>query len=168
MERRTPPGDERERNVCPECGMVAYDDPKLVVGCVPVTPDGKHAFLTKRAIAPMGKWTFPAGFLEIGDTADAGAAREAWEEAYAVVDMDPLCLLAVYNILPARQVQMLYRSTLLNQNDVQPRLETLEVCLFPWDQIPWEELAFPTVTWALEFSFKNRGHQTIQPQLKPR
>lgn len=168
MEWRTPPGDERERNICPKCGTISYDNPKLVVGCVPVTPDGKRVLLTKRAIPPIGKWTVPAGFLEVDETADAGARREAWEEAYAIIDMIPLCLLAVYNILPAQQVQLMYRGTLLNEFDIRPGAESLEARLFEWEQIPWDELAFPTVSWALQFSLDNRDRQILAPQLKTR
>lgn len=168
MEIRTPPGDERERKICPNCNMITYENPKVVVGCVPITSDGTRVLLMKRSIPPVGKWTFPAGFLELGETAHEGAAREAWEETRARVSMEPLTLLSMYNILPAKQVQLLYRCTLLNEFDVAPGEEALEVRLFQWKDIPWDDLAFPTVAWALQFSYDNLGQEIIQPHLKSR
>lgn len=124
--------------------------------------------LARRAIPPVGKWTFPAGFLETGETAEVGAAREAWEETRARLDMNPTTLLAVYNILPAHQVQLLYQSTLLNEDSVAPGVESLEVRMFEWEDVPWEELAFPTVHWALEYSMDNLNKTLVQPHLKSR
>lgn len=168
LEERTPPGDERVRNVCPNCHLVAYENPKLVVGCVPVSKDRKRVLLAKRAIPPVGKWTVPAGFLELGETTEGGAAREAWEEARAKLDMQPATLLAVYSILPAKQVQLLYQSTLLNEESVAPGLESQEVRMFEWDRIPWDDLAFPTVKWALEYSYEHRNGELKKPQMKCR
>lgn len=166
---RVPEGDERHRHVCPSCGTVAFENPKIVVGCVPVTPDGTRVLLVKRAIPPVGKWTIPAGFLELNETAHGGAAREAWEEAYAQVDLSPLSLLAVYNILPAKQVQLVFRATLLNENDVKAGIESLEVGLFPWDDMPDESLiAFETVKWALRFARENNSRDIYQPDLRTR
>lgn len=165
---RKPPGDERERHVCPNCDMITYENPKVVVGCVPITNDGKRVLLMKRSIPPVGTWTFPTGFLELGETAHEGAAREAWEEARARISMNPLTLLSMYNILPAQQVQLLYRCTLLNEYDIAPGSEALEVRLFEWKHIPWDELAFPTVSWALQFSYDNLGKDISQPHLKSR
>ena len=168
MEQRTPPGDERPRNVCTNCNNIAYENPKVVVGCVPISKDKKRVLLARRAIPPVGKWTFPAGFLETGETAEVGAAREAWEETRARLDMNPTTLLAVYNILPAHQVQLLYQSTLLNEDSVAPGVESLEVRMFEWEDVPWEELAFPTVHWALEYSMDNLNKTLVQPHLKSR
>lgn len=124
--------------------------------------------LAKRAIPPVGKWTVPAGYLELGETAEGGAAREAWEEAGAKLDMQPVTLLAVYNIVAAKQVQMLYQSTLLNEESVAPGMESQEVRMFAWNEIPWDDLAFPTVKWALEYSFEHRDSGVIKPQMKCR
>lgn len=168
MERRKPPGDERERNVCPDCDLVAYDNPKLVVGCVPVSRDGERVLLAKRSIPPVGKWTVPAGFLEMDECAEEGAVREAWEETRAKLDIQPVTLLAVYNILPAKQVQLLYRSVVLNEDSIAPGIESEEVRMFEWKDIPWDELAFPTVKWALEYSFEHRHVSAPRPQLRNR
>lgn len=168
MEQRTPEGDVRTRNVCTNCQVIAYENPKVVVGCVPISRDKQRVLLARRAIPPVGKWTIPAGFLELGENSEVGAAREAWEETRAQLDMQPVTLLAVYNILPAQQVQLLYRCTLLNEESVEPGEESQEVQMFKWDDIPWEELAFPTVQWALEYSRKKLHETTILPDLKNR
>lgn len=168
MEKRRPPGDERTRSVCTKCNNVAYENPKVVVGCVPISKDKKRVLLAKRAIPPIGTWTFPAGFLELGEKTEVGAAREAWEETRANIDMQPVTLLALYNILPAYQIQLLYRCTLLNEDTVAPGCETQEVRMFEWKDIPWDELAFPTVRWGLEYSIETLDQEYTIPQLKTR
>lgn len=84
------------------------------------------------------------------------------------MDMTPLRLIAVYNILVAGQVQMLYAASVLNEADIKPGVESLEVRMFQWDDIPWQQLAFPTVTWALEYVRDNRGNAGVLPQIKSR
>lgn len=168
MERKIPPGDERVRSVCPNCHTIAYENPKLVVGCVPISQDGKRVLLARRALPPVGKWTIPAGFLELGETTEVGAAREAWEETGALLDMNPITLLAVYNIEPANQVQMLYRSRLLNEETIQAGVESQVVQMFEWHDIPWDDLAFPTIKWALEYSIEHLHSVAPPPQLRAR
>lgn len=164
-----PEHDERYRHVCPNCSTVAYENPKVVVGCVPVTPDGERVLLVRRAIFPVGKWTVPAGFMELDETAHAGAAREAMEEAHANVDLSTPSLLAMYNILPAKQVQLLFWATLLNEDDVRPGIESLEVGLFRWDEIPEDsDLAFPTISWALDYARGHRHSPIVQPDIRTR
>lgn len=144
--RRTPQGDERERSVCVDCGHVAYENPKVVVGTV-VAEQGR-VLLCRRAIEPRsGFWTIPAGYLELGETAEEGAAREAWEEARARIALDGV--LAVYSIARLGQVQVLFRGRLAEPGFAAGP-ESLEVGLFGWDEIPWGDIAFPTVRWALE------------------
>jgi ADP-ribose pyrophosphatase YjhB (NUDIX family) len=144
--RRRPPGDDRERYVCERCDVVHYLNPKVVVGSVCVRDD--RLLICRRAIEPRrGFWTIPAGYLELGETTEQGARREAWEEARARIEID--ALLAVYSIARIDQVQILYRATLTDP-DVAPGPESLEVRLVAWDAIPWDELAFPTVRWVLE------------------
>lgn len=143
--RRIPDGDELERLVCDTCGHVQYENPKVVVGSV-LTWKNK-VLLCKRAIEPRtGYWTIPAGYMEIGETTAAGAAREAWEEARAEVELGPL--FAVYNIPRISQVQLFYLGKLTSP-DVSPGVESLEVGLYGWDEIPWDDLAFPSAGWAL-------------------
>jgi ADP-ribose pyrophosphatase YjhB (NUDIX family) len=143
--RRVPAGDDRERLVCDDCGYIAYENPKVVVGAVCTWED--QILLCRRAIEPrVGFWTIPAGFLELKESCEEGAAREAWEEARARLDID--CLLAVYSIPPISQVQIIYRARLLTP-EVSAGPESQEVGLFSWENIPWDELAFPSVVWSL-------------------
>ncbi|WP_207480335.1 NUDIX hydrolase [Arenibaculum pallidiluteum] len=151
--RAIPAGDDRQRLVCPDCGFVNYENPKIVVGSVASWED--RILLCRRAIEPSrGLWTLPAGFMEMNETSAGGAAREAWEEARARIEID--CLLAVYDLPWIGQVQMIFRARLLAP-DVSAGPESLEVGLFPWDEIPRAEIAFPTVGWALDAWRARRG-----------
>lgn len=153
VELRRPEGDNRERAVCSACGTVHYENPKVVVGSVCTLDD--RLLLCRRAIEPRrGFWTIPAGYLELGETAEAGAMREAWEEARARIEIDGL--MAVYSVERICQVQLLYRAKLLHE-DVAAGPESLEVRLVGWDEIPWDELAFPTVGWILRHANGLRG-----------
>jgi ADP-ribose pyrophosphatase YjhB (NUDIX family) len=154
VELRVPAGDDRERHVCPACATVHYHNPKVVVGSVCTL--GDRLLLCRRAIEPrLGYWTIPAGYLELGESAEAGALREAWEEARARIELEGL--LAVYSVERIGQVQLLYRARLLHA-DVAAGPESLEVRLLGWDEIPWADLAFPTVRWILEHALSLRGH----------
>jgi len=138
--KRTPNGDTHGRNVCDHCEYVAYENPKIVVGSV-VRHEGK-ILLCRRAIEPRkGYWTIPAGYMELGETPQKGAMREAREEANADLSLSEL--LAVYTVERLSQVQILYRAT-LNSPEFSAGEESLEVELFAW------KVAFPTVHWALE------------------
>lgn len=128
------------------CGEIAYVNPKIIVGSV--CTFGDRLLICKRAIEPRrGYWTIPAGFMELGETAEQGAMREAQEEANAIIQIDEL--IAVYSLARISQVQLHYRATLINET-VSPGFESLEVELIPWAKIPWEDLAFPSVTWVLK------------------
>ncbi len=141
----TPAGDTRPRQVCGDCGFIKYDNPKVVVGSVARWQD--RLLLCRRAIDPRrGFWTLPAGYLEIGETTAEGARREAVEEATAEIEIDGL--LAVYSVPRLSQVQVIYRARLLTPA-IAAGPESLEVGLFRWEEIPWAEIAFPSVRWAL-------------------
>jgi ADP-ribose pyrophosphatase YjhB (NUDIX family) len=141
-----PDGDNRERLVCPDCGFINYDNPKIVVGSVVRSDD--RILLCRRAIDPRhGFWTLPAGYLELNESTTDGAIREAWEEAQARIAIDGL--LAIYNIPRISQVQLIYRARLIDPA-IGAGPESLEVRLFRWDEIPWHDLAFPSVKWALD------------------
>lgn len=143
--RRVPAGDDRERLVCRDCGYVQYENPKVVVGSV-CDWEGR-ILLCRRAIPPRrGFWTLPAGYLELHETTADGALREAWEEARAKIDLDSV--LAVYTITRLSQVQVIYRARLLSP-DIAAGPESAEVALFDWAEIPWSDIAFPSVRWAL-------------------
>lgn len=155
---RTPPGDERVRRVCDSCGFIDYVNPRIVAGVV-AHRDGQ-VLLCKRAIEPrMGFWTLPAGFMELGESVEEGACREAREEACAELELEGL--LAVYSIPRIGQVQMFFRARLINEPSAGP--ESLDVGLFGWDVIPWTELAFPTVTWALNHYRASEGQVGLVP-----
>src|ERR1700730_12814055 len=143
--RGIPEGDNRERMICADCGYILYDNPKIVVGSVARWDE--RILLVRRSINPRyGYWTLPAGYLELNEAASAGAEREAWEEARARIEIEGL--LAIYDIPRISQVQLIYRARLLDEA-VAPGPESLEVRLFEWTAIPWTELAFPSVRWAL-------------------
>jgi ADP-ribose pyrophosphatase YjhB (NUDIX family) len=144
--RGIPEGDNRERMICAECGFILYDNPKIVVGSV--ARWGDRVLLCRRSIHPRkGYWTLPAGYLELNESTSTGAEREAWEEAYARIEIEGL--LAIYDIPRISQVQLIYRARLLDP-DVAPGPESLDVALFGWNEIPWQDLAFPSVRWALQ------------------
>lgn len=145
--RQIPVGDNRERSICASCGHIDYENPKIVAGSV-VVHDGL-VLLCRRAIAPqIGCWTLPAGYLELGETVEAGACREAFEEAEANIQLDGI--LAVYSIARIGQVQIIFRAKFSGEASFAPGIESQEVRLFAWDEIPWAELAFPSVHWALQ------------------
>lgn len=161
--RAVPPGDERERLLCPDCGYVAYKNPLIVVGSVATW--GDNILLCRRAIDPQrGYWTLPAGFMEEQETTAEGAAREAWEEARARIAIDSL--LAVYDLPRISQVHILYRAELLSPV-ISCGPESMDVALFCWDDIPWSELAFPTVRWALLEHRARRGLASFAPAAVP-
>ena len=152
IHRDIPAGDNRERLICRDCGFIHYQNPVVVVGAVASWNDGDapsdaRILLCRRAIEPRtGYWTLPADYLELEETTEAGAVRETWEEARARISIDRL--LAVYNVPRLSQVQTIYQASLLSP-DIAPGEESLEVGLFAWEDIPWDEIAFPTVRWAL-------------------
>jgi ADP-ribose pyrophosphatase YjhB (NUDIX family) len=148
-------GDTKTRAVCPACHLVHYDNPLNVVGTVPVWGDsGQYVLLCKRNIEPrFGKWTLPAGFMELNETTAEGAARETVEEAGAQFEMGEIFTLM--NVSRVGQVHIYYRARLLS--DVfDPGHETIEARLFTEDQIPWDEIAFRTVKETLEHYFADR------------
>jgi ADP-ribose pyrophosphatase YjhB (NUDIX family) len=142
---QVPPGDDRPRLVCTECGFIDYQNPRIVVGSV--ASWGERILLCRRAINPRrGYWTLPAGFLETRETTAEGAMREAWEEARARIAIEHL--LAVYNVPRLSQVQLIYRARLMSEA-IEAGPESEAVRLYAWDEIPWDEVAFPSVIWAL-------------------
>jgi len=144
---KIPDGDDRERLTCPDCGFIAYENPRIVVGVV-ARADDERILLCRRAIPPrIGYWTLPAGYMELGETAEDGAMREAWEEACARMRLTGL--LATYSLARIHQVQLIYRAVLTDPN-VAAGPESQEVGLFHYSELPWDELAFPTVEWALQ------------------
>ena len=152
VSRKIPDGDSQQRWVCDACGRVHYQNPRVVVGCVPER-DGK-ILLCKRAIEPRsGYWTVPAGFLELGESLAAGAARETREEACAEVEIGHL--FASVDVIDAGQVHVFFTAKLLGGFDAGH--ETLDARLFREDEIPWDDIAFVSGRYALETYFEDRG-----------
>jgi ADP-ribose pyrophosphatase YjhB (NUDIX family) len=149
---RVPPDDTLPRYVCDACGVIHYQNPKVVVGCLPVHED--RVLLCKRAIEPRrGLWTLPAGFLENGETLGAGAMRETLEEANARVSLGPLY--AIISLPQINQVYMMFRAD-LDDLDFGPGTESLEVRLFDEADVPWSEIAFRTIGRTLRRFFLDR------------
>lgn len=156
VEYRVPADDNRERATCTACGTIHYENPINVVGTLPVWGDGPEGqvLLCKRAIEPRyGLWTLPAGFLELGETAAEGAARETDEEAGAQIELLPLyCLM---NVVKVGQIHLYHRARLLSP-DFNPGPETLEARLFHEHEVPWDQIAFRTVRETLQRFFADR------------
>jgi ADP-ribose pyrophosphatase YjhB (NUDIX family) len=149
---RIPEGDNRERFCCVACGVVHYQNPKLVLGTVPVW--GDQVLLCRRAIEPRhGFWTLPAGFMENGETTEEGASRETAEEAGARIELQSLY--SVIDVPHVDQVHLFFRARLLDLA-FDPGPESLEVGLFSEEQIPWSQLAFRTVEQTLRWYFDDR------------
>ena len=145
-------GDTKQRAVCPACGTVHYENPLNVVGTVPYW--GDQVLLCKRNIEPRwGKWTLPAGFMELNETVAQGAARETLEESGAVFELEGL--FSLVNVAQVGQVHLFYRARLLSEQ-FDPGHETLEARLFTEAEIPWEEIAFRTVKETLTRYFDDR------------
>ena len=153
VETMIPAGDNRERFVCPSCKIVHYQNPLIVTGCV-AEWEGK-ILLCRRAIEPRrGFWTVPAGFMENGETVAAGAARETWEEALATVTTTTP--LAIVDVVHAKQVHMFFRGTMDN-GDYGVGSESLETVLVDEEDIPWSDIAFPSVEYAMRRYLEDRA-----------
>jgi len=149
---RIPPGDDRSRYVCDSCGTIFYSNPKIVAGCIPQWDE--QLLLCRRAIEPRsGLWTLPAGFMENGESTNQAAARETLEEANARVEMGKL--FAYLNIPAINQVYVIFLARLLDL-DFSAGAESLEVRLFHEHEIPWGEIAFPSIERALRLYFQDR------------
>ena len=145
-------GDTKLRAVCPACHTVHYENPLNVVGTVPYLDD--RVLLCKRNIEPRkGKWTLPAGFMELNETTAGGAERETDEEAGAQIAMGPL--FSVVNVAAVGQVHFFYLAQLLSDR-FDPGHETMEARLFTEGDIPWDEIAFRTVRDTLQRYFADR------------
>ncbi|MFY8015415.1 MAG: NUDIX hydrolase [Limnohabitans sp.] len=145
-------GDTKQRAVCTACNLVHYENPLNVVGTVPHF--GERVLLCKRNIEPRkGKWTLPAGFMELGESTSEGAARETIEEAGALFNMGEL--LTVMSVPRVGQVHLYYLAE-LTSDQFNPGFETQEARLFLESEIPWEELAFRTVQETLKHYFEDR------------
>jgi len=156
----TPANDNRLRWICPDCQRVFYQNPDMIVGTLPIWED--KILLCRRAIKPRhGLWTLPAGFLENGESAEDGAARETYEESGAEVDV--LALHTLFNVPQVNQIYMLFLAKIrVPEFPFGP--ETSEILLAEPDEIPWDDLAFQSVRFALERWCEDPG-LTMLPHL---
>jgi ADP-ribose pyrophosphatase YjhB (NUDIX family) len=156
VDLQVPDGDNRPRYVCRQCTTIHYQNPKLVVGSIPVWEnEGQlQVLLCKRAIEPRyGYWTLPAGFMENSETTGEAALRETEEEAGADIELGELFTLL--NVAQVHQVHLFYLAR-LRSLDFAPGIESLDVRMFAEHEIPWDELAFPTIRTTLELFFADR------------
>ncbi len=150
LDFRIPKDDVLPRYICDQCNTIHYQNPKIIVGCIPEYKG--QVLLCKRAIEPRyGYWTLPAGFMENGESIEQGAVRETNEEANAEIS-GPLKLFSVYSIPAINQVHLFFRADLKN-NHFSSGSESLEVQLYGEREIPWKDLAFATVKKTLEHFF---------------
>jgi ADP-ribose pyrophosphatase YjhB (NUDIX family) len=141
LEQKIPKGDTYLRYCCPNCDRIFYQNPAVVVGCMPIWED--KVLLCKRAIEPKkGLWTLPAGFMENGECVEEGAMRETYEEAHANVEIENL--FTVFSVTNVNYVYMIFKAKLLDLN-FKSGIESLDVKLFSKDEIPWDDLAFLSV-----------------------
>lgn len=154
VDHKIPDDDTRHRHVCAQCDTIHYQNPNIVSGTIPVY-EGK-ILLCKRAIEPRyGYWTLPAGFMENQETTLEAAARETWEEAEATVVIHSLY--TVINVPQIDQVHMYFLASLVD-GKFGVGVESLECKLFAEDEIPWDEISFPTVKRTLKLYFSDRQH----------
>lgn len=145
LELRAVKAGEPERLVCSECGFVFYQGPKLVASAI--FELGGGIVLIQRAIEPgYGKWTFPGGFVELGERAEEAAAREAFEECG--VELEIKGILGLYSYTDSVPAIAVYTADVLGGKP-EPRDETLSVESFARDRLPWRDLAFPSTREAL-------------------
>lgn len=141
-----PADDNRVRAVCPNCEYIDYDNPRLITGTIPMY-QGK-LLLCRRNIEPrLGYWTLPAGFMENQETTSEGALRETLEESGSQATCRQA--FSMISIPHINQIHLFYLADLL-KDDFHATSESSEVALFELSDIPWDELAFSSVTRTLE------------------
>jgi ADP-ribose pyrophosphatase YjhB (NUDIX family) len=146
MRWRTVLPDHKRFKVCVSCGFVHFPGPKLVAGCLVI--DNGRVLLLRRGIEPqIGKWTFPGGYVDLGESPEAAALRETREEVGLRVELGPL--LGVYSDPDRRSVAVVaYRAT-PGIEEATVTEEATEIGYFAPRDIPWQEIAFPTTRDAL-------------------
>jgi len=160
VEYKIPEDDNRQRAVCTQCGTIHYQNPRIIAGTIPNIKD--KVLLCKRAIEPRkGYWTLPAGFMELDETLEQGALRETYEEAGIKPNCGPL--VASISVPFISQVHIFFAAEMANEEHALSTSESTEVALFDYEDIPWNELAFPTVKKALEYFLQVRHGPDYAP-----
>jgi len=158
VETRVPPSDERARSVCTVCGNIHYQNPKVVVGCIPEYED--RILLCRRDIEPRrGKWTLPAGFLENGESVREGAMRETYEEAQLRAEI--VAPYRLFDLVFVNQIYLMFRARILVP-EYGSTPESSEVKLIHEKDIPWENIAFPVIEKTLLHYFRDRKKGTFE------
>ena len=158
-EDRVPEGDDRVRSVCIDCGHIEYRNPRIIVGAV-CTWEDKY-LLCRRGIEPRkGFWTMPAGYMELGETPAAGAAREVAEEACAKVETG--ALIGLFPLAHIGQVHMIFRARMTDPGHAAGE-ESLETALVAWADLPWDDFAYPTIHWAFQAHKKFESRDDFAP-----
>lgn len=155
MREKVLPPDDRPRLACEECGFVLYQNPKVVVGTIPEWRG--NVVLVRRGIEPRkGSWSYPGGFLELGETVEEGAIRETKEETN--LDIRITSLLNIYSRPEVGVVAIVYVAEVVGG---EPRVcgEIAEIAQFGASALPWPELSFPTTEWALR-EWLSRKHDS--------
>lgn len=148
LEKRWIREERAQRHVCGACGRITYLNPKLVAGLIPVARDGRVVLL-RRSIEPArGKWSYPAGFQEMGETVEEAAARETREEIGVPVKVGKL--VGIYSYPDAGVVTMVFTGRVAKKAIPSASPEALEIAAFKPSQIPWKILAFRSTRDALK------------------
>ncbi|MCG8317350.1 MAG: NUDIX hydrolase [Pseudomonadales bacterium] len=159
---KIPDGDQRERHVCDNCGFIHYLNPRIIAGTLPIYQD--KVLLCRRAIEPRkGYWTLPAGFMENGETTQEAALRETWEEAEAKLDLHGLYTL--FNLPHINQVYIFFRGEVV-KGEFGVGEESLECQFFSETEIPWDNLAFPTIYKTLKHFFQDRANNSFPVRME--
>ena len=135
-----------ERLVCGDCGFVFYLGPKLVAGAI-FELDGEIVLVQRDIVPRYEKWTFPGGFVERGERAEAAAEREVLEECG--VEIQAKGIIGLYSYEGQIPAIAVFRADVIGGEPV-PLDETMDVKGFPRDGLPWSEMAFPSTEQALK------------------
>lgn len=144
VSRQTVAGDNVQRYVCDSCGKTHYQSPIILVAtyvCV-----GNSVLWIRRGTAPaVGKWAMPGGYVECDETPQTAASRELREETGVVVEPEDMIPVSVNSILHISQTHLVFRCHLEEKPETITTEEATECCWFSIDELPWSELAFPTI-----------------------
>ena len=156
-------GEDRHRLSCPDCGHIAYVNPRLVVTVFPITDDGRIVLL-RRGIEPgRGMWAQPGGFLEVDETVHQAAIRETWEETGLLVE--PGEIIGLYTRLEAAVVTLAFEARIVG-GTAAPTPEALEIQTFTPEEIPWPGIVFKTTMWALHDWLARRRPDLEPPRIR--